>query len=292
MKRTTIFFTTILFTSLIIASCGPSTEDQAKAEEKKLEQEEAQLKASLLQAKKDSIAQVKRIKKDNITYIKGLFKKDNQASLERTTANKLDIIDISSLTNATGWIQARDGDKWISAKNKIPHPSGYTFDDYTLGHNMRNFKSYKFKKLNIKGEELILFSDFRKTGYYTYKNIREGWNNNTECYIVIFKASELEKFNNIVDEKANEVKIQALATVRGYLKTETYTLENLGQLIREDSYVDYNQEYSFKILPIKEKGKTRFLCTNISDYGGHESNIDKYYFETSYDAFSKFITFQ
>lgn len=280
--------------SLIISSCEPSAEELAEIKEIRLERRTFEIADSLYQVREDSIAQVGITKQNNRTYVKNLFKKDNQASLDRVTANKLDITDISSLTNATGWIQARDGDKWISAKNKIPDPSGYSFGDHVLGHDKRNFKSYKFKKLNIKGEELILFSDYRKSGYYTYPNILEGWNNTTECNVVIFKASELEKFNNLVDSKPNEIKILALAIVKGYHETEIYTLRNLGQVLREDDdlSVDYNQEYSFKILPMKDKDKTRFLFTKLLDYRANESNISKYYFETSYDAFSKFITFQ
>lgn len=287
MKNTIAFSGAILYALLIFTSCEPSPAELAKQEAVRA----SEIKDSLNQVKKDSIAQVKLTKKNNITYVKNLFKKDNQASLERTTASKLDITDISSLTNATGWIQAEDGDEWISAKNKIPEPSGRSYDAYSLGHYSRNFISYKFKKLVIKGEELIIFSDYRKSGYYTYQNIREGWNNSTECFVVIFKPSELEKFKNLANGKTTEIRIQALATVLGYLDTEDYTLKNIGQLIRKGTLVDYNQEYSFKILPIKEKDISRFLFTEIEDYGINKSEIGKYYFETSYDAFNKFITF-
>lgn len=222
---------------------------------------------------------------------------------------------IGKLTSATGWMLNPDAD-WVSLKNTIPaflgaeHNALLEYERTGLGTD--NFKYYELKELTYNNTSFYILIKQYRDGYYTYKSIKEGWNNLISHTAYIFNKNELDKLGNAIDGQSNMIEIELIDRVHIQWTSEAEALELIPTKIDWDMSI--KTKLILQIAPYKEKSIVQFQIYEV--YGKYNSiggiakefklkgdeysvrgkqvyltnELFKYcYYETDYATFEKFL---
>lgn len=224
---------------------------------------------------------------------------------------------IGELTDATGWMLNPE-EEWVSLKNTIPvflgseYKSLLTHEQSGLGTD--NFKYYKLKELSYNGSVFYILVKQYRDGYYTYKSIKEGWNELISHTAYIFNKNELDKVKKVVDGQQNMIEIELIDKVNIQWTSEAEALELIPTKIVWDKPEDKKSKLILHIAPYKEKSIVQFqIYSTYSSFniiGGiikefkaqdgekswktkpvylTEALFKHCYFETNYVSFDKFL---
>lgn len=236
----------------------------------------------------------------------------NSYSQERVNAQlpKINYTPSSQLTFAKGWRLQKDG-QWISRNNRITEEVEPQFkvliDAGSTGLGTDNFISLQFHDLTYEGNKYKILIKKSRGGYYEYPSIYEGWTNTIVYNYAIFDKdilmSELSKIEN---GKVNTINVKPLklmiANTFGTSIFKFIASDLAKNGFKNSEEPDNSSIMFFQIAPYKEKKIVQFIIYDItqSSYGSYwgyrflsgstnESDIQNIYYETSYEAFNRFI---
>ena len=236
-------------------------------------------------------------------------------SQDRTVTPKANITTetISELKKAKGWMLNEDKE-WVSLKNTIPtsklgskYKSLLSYEDYGLGSD--NFNYFKLKEISYKDSTYYVLIKQYRTGWYKYKNIREGWREYNSHLAYVFDKNELSKLNSINDNQINKVEIQLIDTHNVNYTTEDEAIELIQTKIKLDKPLDKKSKLILHIAPYKEKNIVQFQIYNkgynnrigginssnsgkVKQYYLKDDLFKHFYYETDYSTFNKFLNIQ
>lgn len=222
---------------------------------------------------------------------------------------------MGKLDKATGWLYGDDG-QWISRKNRIPvyveeeYKSLIDYEKRGLGKD--NFNFYELKTIKIDNKEYYIIIKEFKSGYYKYRNIKEGWvSADHNVYYYIFEKSELEKLSSIKNTELNVIKIKCLyAGSKRFLDKVYYPIieKEISKKILNPSKYEPEHYLTINFKPFGDKKIVQFLIFDIqkTSSGGilvdglvaspeYKTKYDtediykKFYYETDYESFNKFL---
>ena len=211
---------------------------------------------------------------------------------DRVNREKLSFLDKSNqLTTAVGWSYNTTLGEWIDYNNVITDNKSYkekyksSQGSYMMSHRTQNFISIQTKTLVYKDIKYYVLLVEKWNGDYKYPNIREDWRIYKTMYGYIFTETEYNKLNNI--DGVMNLKTQYMVSMGSYYEEydEIVFLDMIQTNLspEKSKYISkYSDTYYF---PIKktETGDIRFHVPGIY------SLLEREYFETTFDNFSKFI---
>jgi hypothetical protein len=117
------------------------------------------------------------------------------------------------LTEATGWAQNKETEKWIENKNVINDrdcPSDW------VSHISQNFKWIQFATILNSGQKYYVFLYERLGGEYKNPNMQENWEADKRTYFLIQTSTEYENLEQKIDLKSAE-NIKVTSKMSGYI---------------------------------------------------------------------------
>ncbi len=179
------------------------------------------------------------------------------------------------LTKSIGWLLNPES-QWVSRPNKIPSfiENQYkTLIDYEYnGLGFDNFISYQMRDIKIQDSIYSILIKKYKDGYYKYSAIEEGWSNYNSVMFYVFNKTELRKFDDIVNDSINLIKIKVLySNSITMIKNETYISDIQKEIVKQieekNSDNDVEEYLVFHIAPYKLKNIVQFqIYSSYSKY--------------------------
>jgi hypothetical protein len=213
----------------------------------------------------------------------------------------------SKLTNAKGWLLQNDG-KWVNENNKIPNDKTVVHsksDEYNNGKE--NFSSITLSTFIFKKTSYVLMVVKFTEGFYEFPNLKSNWKTNKAANFYVF---EREKLRYLIPHESmfgKPFSVNLDVYCAGYINLDNDKL-GINNIVTE-TIIKTNQKLLknftnliFSIYPIKKEDKEKVLFKLTKTYtkktlyeyylqpSVQEQIFSKFYYETDYDDFEKFIT--
>ena len=209
-----------------------------------------------------------------------------QSRTNRTNATM--ISETETLTQITGWHQEADTGNWIEGSNYI------NYSKYKSDWQSSNIQDIKFEKVSNAGKEYYALVYNFKSGYYTYKSIKKGWNNVRKMGIFLFSLEDYVSFKNNIDSKSNE--IHALKTKMHFdiwsheMKKEGIKYGKVTESLSKENKYGSDGGIVYQYQDVDGQEVVRFRVTSyIIDSKYSPLKLDNSYFEVSLEDFAKLL---
>ncbi|WP_229665956.1 hypothetical protein [Flavobacterium suaedae] len=219
---------------------------------------------------------------------------------ENATLPTINPIAKGKITEATGWLQNDDGE-WLSRKNRLPwNLSGQDkklidYQHYALGENRENFTYIGLHDVTIDDVNYTILIKKGKEGHYKYESISKGWIPQDVIVYYVFESQELEKLKNLEGDKNHEIKIKTIYANRIDFLTPSSSLD--VNVVEKDLYKFMKKGSKFLMPELVVylklyKDKARFVVQSYESIEFLRPDLDKMYYETTKEKFSKLFTLE